>query len=211
MRHFFSSLAPSPLSFPFGPRSRRCRPPSPLLFHPRAELGSPLHARIATATAHGLHAEAPPPPSLDPSHPWERIPLGSLVLYDPSTTAPSHRSAAAHLHERRRAPTRRGAARPLSHGPNRVPQYLPSLSVKLLSPAKPPSPHRCGAAATQGRRRRPRTGRHRPPQPQLRPPAGAHEPPHPFPQLPPRRRGRTSLETAPSDPPLFSVRPGTSG
>ena len=77
--------------------------------------------------------------------------------------------------------------------PGIAPLPPPEAPRPLL--ALSPSPERrsrdTGPPPAAGARGQAAAGRRRPPQPQLRPPAGAHEPPHPFPQLPPRRRGRT--------------------
>ena len=70
----------------------------------RAETQSraPFSPSLSDAAAHGLHAEPPPLSSLDPSHPRERVPLGSLILPSPLTAAPTLRSAAAAVCRRRR-------------------------------------------------------------------------------------------------------------
>ena len=67
---------------------RRLEPPSPAM----------------SAAAHGLHAEPPPLSSLDPSHPRERVPLGSLILPSPLTAALTLRSAASAVNSRHRPP-----------------------------------------------------------------------------------------------------------
>ena len=114
---------------------------------------------------------------------------------------------------RRRQAAARREPRPRASGPcRRAPPLRPAL-LNLPSPAALSTPRRSAAAAAQFAAGPPlavapplqTTSSPKPP------PTGAHEPPHTFPQLPPRRRGRTSPETAPSGPPLLSVPPRTHG
>ena len=96
------------------------------------------------------------------------------------------------------APTDRGNGftSPQRSSPARLPPSRPT--------GAPPPRSRPAAASAP-----PRARRRRPPQPQSRVPRGAAQSPLSFPQLSPHLRCLSSLETAPSDPPLFSnVRQG---
>ena len=103
---------------------------------------------------------------------------------------------------------------PLEPAPTPINPQIRLLSSQRSSRARPSPPHLAGAPpprlSSPPARRSPWRHHYRPPRAPKPPPTGAHKPPHTFPQLPPRRRGRTSPETAPSGPPLLSVRLGAS-
>jgi hypothetical protein len=120
------------------------------------------------AAAHGLHAEPPPPPSLDPNHLRERVPLGSMVLPDPSTAAPTHWNGAAAVQTAAGRPLHVELPPPPSHSSNQPRERLHLTPTELPSPAKPPPPRRSATAVVQGRRR--------PPAPADRPPQATSAP-----------------------------------
>ena len=74
----------------------------------KRQAGPPTASRAAVARHERRRPRpprgAPPLSSLDPSHPRERVPLGSLILTSLLTAAPTLRSAASTVNSRRRPP-----------------------------------------------------------------------------------------------------------